>query len=119
MTDSSITEMAEFRQHHAAADNAAFEEDHGPTVVEEQNHPTPPESSVSISIPEHAQAAQADEEVVVVSVEGPIAGTSSQPTARNSSSVEIPPFLGENNISSFIQILRPIRLTEQKEFWQE
>ena len=101
MPDNSITEMAEFPQHHAAVDNAAFEGDQGPAQVEEQNHPTSPESSVSISIPEHAQAAQPGEEAVVVPVEGPVAGTSFQPTARNSSPGEINPFQGENNMVKF------------------
>ena len=123
MTNSSITEMAEFPQQDTAADNAAFDGDHGPTVVEEQNHPTSPESSVSISIPEHAQAAQMGTEAVMVSVEAPVAGTSSLFSARISSPVEIHPVQGENNmehnIPVFFKILRPIRLTEPKEFWQE
>ena len=75
MTNSSITEMVEFPQQDTAADNAAFEGDHGPTVVEDQNHPTSLEPSVSISIPEKTQAVQSDAEVVVVSVEGPVTGT--------------------------------------------
>ena len=101
VTDNSITEMAEFPQHHAAADNVAFEGDQGPAQVEKQNHPTSPESSVSISIPENTQTAQPDEEAVVVSVEGPAAGASSKVTARNSSPGEINPFQGENNMVKF------------------
>ena len=99
-TNSITVEMAEFSQH-CGADNAAFDG--------EQDDPTPssfssPPVFTSITVPENAKT---DPEVVVVSMEEPVAGTSSQPSARVISSADSLPFEGRNDVQfqSFLFVL--------------